>query len=207
MGASARDVRGTFGFPPSGHGGLLWEQPAVAGVDRNGRDEKAAVRAAAEIFDRYGGFIHAVLRFQAGTRFDPEDLFQEFFIVLIRKPVPPDVRVVRSYLYRAIVNYVIDRVEKQASYQRHLKKYAMQSRIFINNRSPKNAFIEEEETSTRVAYLARHLHKREAQAFALRYRDQRSIGEIAERMGVNKRTVSRYLCQGAKKLRGILAVD
>jgi RNA polymerase sigma-70 factor (ECF subfamily) len=183
------------------------EQPAVAGVGRNGKDEKGAVRATAEIFSQHGGFIHAVLRFQAGTRFDSEDLFQEFFLVLIHKPVPPDVRVIRSYLYRAIVNYVIDLVQKQVSCERHLKKYVAQTRIFINNRPSKNAFVEEEERNARVAYLVRHLQKREAQAFALRYRDHRSIGEIAERMGVDKRTVSRYLCQGVKKLRGILAVE
>ena len=58
-----------------------------------------------------------------------------------------------------------------------------------------------------LAYMVRHLREREAQAFMLKYRDNCSIGEIAARMGVERRTVSRYLSEGLKRLQRTLAIE
>jgi RNA polymerase sigma factor (sigma-70 family) len=193
-------------FPRRGHEGCLWEQPVVAGYRRRGRPDGDAVGRAVAIFSEYGDFILAVLRFQVHDRFWQEDLFQEFFLTLIRKPVPADVQNVKSYLYRAIVNHVLDSVRARESYRRAVKKCAKETRIPINNRSAGNALIEEtEQRNATIAHLARHLQEREAQAFVLRYRDNFSIGEIAARMGVNGRTVSRYLSQSLRRLRETLA--
>ena len=189
-------------------GGCFVEQPEVAGVGRNGRNgAKAAVQAAAEIFREHGSFIGATIRFQTGAQFDPDDLFQEFFLALIRKPVPPEVRQIRSYLYRAIVNHIRDRVRQRAGYEQYLKKYATHARILINKRAARNVFSEPEEKDAGLAYWTRHLQDRQAQAFVLRYRDNCSVAEIAAQMGVNRRTVSRYLCQGLKRLRRVLAIE
>ncbi len=178
----------------------------MTGVRREGQCENEAVQAATRIFSEHSSFIHAVIRFRAAGRFDPEDLFQEFFLTLVHKPMPPDIRNIRSFLYRAIFNYVLDRVRKQATYGRNLEKYAEEARISLNNRPSENAFIEEED-KVAVSCLVRHLQEREAQAFVLKYRDNYSIAEIAATMGVNKRTVSRYLSEGLKKLRKTLAIE
>jgi len=171
----------------------------VAGVRRKGRHGKDAVEAATAVFNEYGGFIQAVIRFQTAGKFDPEDLFQEFFLVLVHKPVPPDVRNIKSFLYRAVVNHVLDLVRRRA-------RHGQETRISINNRAARNAFIKEEKGAA-VAYMVRHLQVREAQAFVLKYRDDCSIAEIAATMGVNKRTVSRYLSEGLKKLRKTMAIE
>ncbi len=178
----------------------------MTGVRRKDKGREDAVEAAATVFREYGRFIHAVLRFQAADRFDLDDLFQEFFLTLVHKPMPPDVRNIRSFLYRAIFNYVLDLVRKQATYGRNLEKYAEAARICINNRPSENAFLEEEGKAA-VSCLVRYLQQREAQAFVLKYRDNYSIAEIAATMGVNKRTVSRYLSEGLKKLRKTLAIE
>ncbi len=160
---------------------------------------------AVAIFSEYGDFILAVIRFQTHDRIWQEDLFQEFFLDLIHRPVPAGVRNLKSYLYRAVVNHVLDSVRARESYRRAVKKYVKETRIPINSQSAGNAFIEEtEQRNATIAYLVRHLQEREAQAFVLRYRDNFSIGEIAARMGVNGRTVSRYLSQSLKRLRETL---
>jgi RNA polymerase sigma factor (sigma-70 family) len=179
----------------------------VAEVGGNDRGTREAIAAAARVFEAYGGFIRAVIRFQAGRRLDEGDLFQEFFLVLVHKPVPSHVRNTKSFLYRAIVNYVLDLVRKKASYQQNLQKYAEQIRISINDCPARSAFVDDEGRSAAVAYLTRFLQDREAQAFVLRYRDNCSLAEIATRMGVNKRTVSRYLAESLKKLRRDVALD
>ena len=111
-------------FPLAGAGGCLWEQPVVAGYRRRGRPGADAVRRAVAIFNEYGDFILAVIRFQAHDRSRQEDLFQEFFLALIRRPVPTEVRNIKSYLYRAIVHHILDSVRARDNYRRAVKKYA-----------------------------------------------------------------------------------
>ena len=179
----------------------------MAGGRRNRKCREETVRAAADIVTRHGGFIRGVIRFQNCSRFEEDDLFQEFFLMLIRKPVPPDVRRLRSYLYKAIVHHIVDLIRHQVCYRRNLKKYAEEIRISINNRSAGNAVKQGRQRDAALAYMVRHLREREAQAFMLKYRDDCSIGEIAARMGVERRTVSRYLSEGLKRLQRTRAIE
>lgn len=167
----------------------------------------SAVQRATAVFTEHGEFIRKVLRFQVGKKLDIEDLYQEFYLVLIHKPVPADVRDVRGYLYRAIVHYVIDAARSRAAYSHAVKKYAQETRISVNKQRTRNAFIDEEHRNAAVARLSRHLQKREAQVFTLKFRDGCSILEIATRMGITKRSVSRYLSASLRKLHRRLATE
>ena len=181
-------------------------RPVVTGSQRNEWLGGDAVRAAAEVFNAHDGFIRAVIRFQTHNQTEEDDLFQEFFLALIRKPLPANVQSIKSYLYRAIVNHVLDSVRRRENYRRLMREYVEETGIPINNCPTGNVFIEDaEEKDAVIAYFARYLQEREAQAFVLRYGDNFSIGEIAARMGVNVRTVSRYLSDGLRRLRKILA--
>jgi len=178
----------------------------VVGIGRNGRFGDDRVQRAAEIFRQYGDFIRAIIGFQARYRSEQEDLFQEFFLVMIRKPIPIDVRSIKSYLYRAVVNHILDSVRLRENYHRAVKKYAKETRIPINSHPSGNVLIDDtEDRSSAIAYFARHLQKREAQALVLRYWHNYSIKEIAASMGVDARTVSRYLSESIRKLRETLA--
>lgn len=168
---------------------------------------KEAVRAAAEIFAVYGGFIRAVIRFQAKNQFREDDFYQDFFLSLVRRPIPVEVRNIKSYLYRAIRNDIIDIMRRQVRQQEFFPKYAQEFRISINNRKPTDALIVGEERVATFGYLTRQLRHREAEAFTLRYRDQCSIADIAARMGIDKRSVSRYLTAGMRRLREDLAIE
>ncbi len=165
------------------------------------------VERATAIFVEHGEFIRRIIRFHAGGKLDVEDLYQEFYLVLIRKPVPADVRNVKNYLYRALVHHVINAIRLRDTHAQTLKKYAQETRISINNEEVGNAFIEEEHRDATVAGLARHLQEREAQAFVMKYRDDCSIREIATRMGITRRTVSRYLSESLRKLHRRLAAE
>jgi len=159
------------------------------------------------IFAEYDGFIRTIIRIQAGTKLDPEDLYQEFYLALLRKPIRADVQNMEGYLYRTLVHHVVNAIRFQETYAQNVKKYAKEARILINNQGSGNAFTGEEQKHTAVARLARHLPGREGQAFVLRYRDDCSILEIAARMGVHRRTVSRYLSECVRRLQGRLAAE
>ena len=173
----------------------------------HGEFDQQAVLAAAEIIVEHNGFIRRIIRYQAENEFQEEDLFQEFFLSLVRKPLPPETRNVRSYLYRAITNDVIDVTRRQARWHRYLKKYAEKRQICINKWTPENALALVEEQESVFRHLAGLLRRKEAEAVTLRYRDDCSISEIARRMGINKRSVSRYLAAGLRRLRQAWAID
>jgi RNA polymerase sigma factor (sigma-70 family) len=188
-------------------GGCFWlGQPVVTEVRGNAGPGSDVVEAAAGIFAEYGGFIRAVIGFQTHHKSEEEDLFQAFFLALIRRPMPADVQNIKSYLYQAITNHVRDFVRRRARYCAAVKKYAKEIRIPINNCPAENVLIEDtEEKNAIIVSFARHLQQRQAQAFLLRYRDHFSIREIAVKMGVKGRTVSRYLSDSIRTLRKVLA--
>jgi len=179
----------------------------VAGTSGNTGFEDNAIQAATRILDEYGEFVRAVIRFQAHNKSDEEDLFQEFFLTLICTPVPANVQSMKGYLYRAVVNHIVDSTRVRQNYRRIIKKYVRENGNCVNTRGVRDAFLEDEEQKEAViACCARHMQEREAQAFVLRFRDQCSNEEIAAKMGVNRRTVSRYLSEGLKRLRKTLAL-
>ncbi|MHC4792547.1 MAG: RNA polymerase sigma factor, partial [Planctomycetota bacterium] len=62
------------------------------------------VNHAAKIFSEYGDFIRGVIRYQVGNDAQADDLFQDFFLSLVSRPVPADIQNIKKYLYRAITN-------------------------------------------------------------------------------------------------------
>lgn len=176
-------------------------------VIRFGQDDSKAVNAAATVFREHGAFIRTIIRFQAGSEFQEDELAQQLFLSLVNAPIPEDVENVRSYLYQAIANDVIDLGRRKARQRKHFRKFAEEFRISIHKQAPADALMGEEESNAAFACLTRQLSSREAEAVKLRYQDDRSIPEIARIMGVDRRTVSRYLTAALKQLRRILAIE
>jgi len=165
------------------------------------------VALAFEVFTEYGSFIRAVVRSQVQNEAQADDIFQDFFLSLISKPVPKGVKNIKSYLYRAIINDVVDAVRRAEKYQSRIKKYSEQLNYSINKTDPRNALLdEEEELDNMFALIKGRLPSSESQAIALRYRSHHSIKEVAEKMGVNHRSVSRYISVGLQKVRQFLTL-
>ena len=175
---------------------------------RNGKSDKTeAVAAAAALFDEYGTFIRAVIRFQARNEFQEDDLFQQFFLSLVKHPVPASVDNIKSYLYRAIANDIIDTARRKARRRKHFEKLAQEFRNSIHKRVPSHAISGEAHDDAAFVCLTRQLPRREAEAVTLRYQENRSIAEIAHAMGVDQRTVSHYLAGALRHLRRICAIE
>ncbi len=166
-----------------------------------------AVAAAVRVFSEHGGFIRTVIRMRVRDASRCEDLFQELFLRLVEHPVPADVQNVRGYLYRTILRDVIDLAREREQEERHLKKYAAQSRILVYKSPLRNAISAEAEENSAFACMIGQLRRREAQVMTLRYRDNYSIAEIAAEIGIDRRSVSRYLTSGLRTLRRKLAVE
>ncbi len=159
------------------------------------------VNEAAGILDEYGDFIRKVIFYHVKDRNMAEDLYQEFFLSLVSKPVPPNIHNIKSYLYRAVSNDVIDHIRGTERYRELINKYNENLEQSINKDAPENAIIEKEQLGRMLELVKGRLTPTEAQAITLRYGVNCDIKEIAEKMNVNARTVSRYLSIGLGKLR------
>ena len=167
----------------------------------NGSKCRNNVGPAAEIVAEYGGFIHMVIFSQVKNKARVDDIFQDFFLSLVRKPIPQDVKNIKGYLYRAITNDIIDATRRVNKYSYHIHKYHEYPNHSINKRTPENAFIDVEETNKMFGLIKGRLTNSQYQAMALRYRTHHSIKEVAEKMGVKSTSVSRYISIGLKKIR------
>ena len=65
-----------------------------------------------KVFAEHGDFIHVVIRSQVKNEAQADDIFQDFFLSLVYNPVPKGVKNMKSYLYRAIINDVVDAVRR-----------------------------------------------------------------------------------------------
>jgi RNA polymerase sigma factor (sigma-70 family) len=166
----------------------------------------ANVAQATEIFSKYGKFIFAVIRYQVKNDAQADDLFQDFFLSLVSKPIPKGVQNVKSYLYRAITNDIVDATRRMENYKARMNKYAEYLNYSVNKNSPESALVEKEQTDKMFRLLEGRLRRSEARAITLRYRDSYNIKEVAKKMHVNNRTISRYVSAGLSKIRQLLTL-
>lgn len=164
----------------------------------------SSLTQAAKIFSQHGDFIRAAIRYKISDENLVDDLYQNFFLSLVARPIPQNVRNVKRYLYRAIVNDSYDAVRRVEQYQDRIQRYSKLIGGSIDKASkycPENSLIKKEETEKIFKAVELLLPSSESRAVTMRFMNNNRIGEVAKQMAVNKRSVSRYISIGLKKLR------
>jgi RNA polymerase sigma factor (sigma-70 family) len=159
-----------------------------------------------EVFSQYGDFIRAVIRYKVKNEALAEDIFQDFFLSIVSKPIPPGVNNIRGYLYKAIINDVVDATRRVEQYKARVNKYIKFSNFSVHKNEMENALIEEEETERMFKLIEGWVRRSEARAISLRYRNGCKVKEVAKQMQVEHRTVSKYITSGLGKIRKYLTV-
>jgi RNA polymerase sigma factor (sigma-70 family) len=159
------------------------------------------VGTATEIVSEYSDFIYMVICSQVKNKSRVDDIFQDFFISLVYKPIPRNVKNIKSYLYRAITNDIVDTQRQMDRYREQMQKYRENCDFSINNGLPENALIKEEQMNKMFDLMRGRLTSSQSQAIALRYGTDRTVKEVANEMGVKTTSVSRYICTGLSKIR------
>ena len=112
-----------------------------------------SVDLATRIYKKYGDFIYAIIRYNVNRGSDVDDIFQEFFLSLINRPIPKNIENVKSYIYRAIKNDILDAVQREKSYRMRIFKHAQYHKAGYNNSNPLNIVIKNEQIEKRIAEL------------------------------------------------------
>ncbi len=162
------------------------------------------VEAALDVILKHGVYIRQIIRGLVRDDADVEDLFQDFFLRLAAKPIPPHIRNVRAFLRTLLLREALDAQRRARRYAAHVKKCGGYFRKTINNVDPADAIIEEEQLDALLGAFEHYVQGREYRAVRLRYRESKNNAEIAEIMGVKASSVARYICTGLEKMRKIM---
>ena len=165
------------------------------------------VRLAAEVFDKHSDVIRSTIRFNVKDKSKADDIFQDFFVSLVHKPIPPNIQDIRGYIYKAVTNDIIDVSRRTKGYQDRIQRYAECCKYGIIEGSPQDIVIQAEETAKMFRLIESQLPKREAEVVVQRYGHDLSTAETARKMCVNKRSVSRYLSIALKKMRQFVCIS
>lgn len=161
------------------------------------------VGRAAEVFREYGAEIRAFIELHAQDRSEADDLFQEFFLSMVSARFPTKICSMKHYLYRAIINDMASRARYNKRYQQRLQVYAELRRYKGYQDDPGKMVLQAEHARQVFEKIGKQLPPREAEAVICRYEMDCDISEAAQYMGVQRRSVARYVCSGLKKIREI----
>ncbi len=162
------------------------------------------VELASEIFDKYGNMIWAVIYLNLNDTSYADDIYQNFFLSLVRKPVPTYIQNIKAYLYKAVRHDILDLVKMTKNYRIRIQKYGKYHMSLIKNRKPQDILIEQEEIEKLFELIEKHLSAHENRAVTQRYRYDLNVTEAAKEMNINKRSYSRYLSVALRKTRKYL---
>ena len=164
-----------------------------------------SVEVAARIFLQHGEYIRTVIQQKVRDEAEAEDFVQDFFLSLVSKPPPSYVRNILGYLYRAIMNDIVDSKRRLRVYHTAIREHHTYLVRINRPDDPGSVLADIEETVKFFGAIEERLSSSEAQAVILRYRDDCSTKEAARKMRVKPQTVSSYLSVGLSKLREFLS--
>jgi RNA polymerase sigma factor (sigma-70 family) len=168
------------------------------------QDVQRRVQLARELFIEQGEYIQSIVRYAASKDQYKEDLVQDLFLSFVARPIPDDIVNIRAYLYRVILDKVVD---LRRARTRHQTKIRIYSKINAKQLTPLYQDVEQHDSAQNIlGLIEKHLSKPEIKAIVLRYQNQYEIEDVARVMKINPRSVSRYISVGLKKIRQVLNI-
>ncbi len=165
------------------------------------------VESASRLFAEHGSFIRAVISSKVKDEVRADDIFQDFFLDLVRKPMPKHIENIKSYLYRAITNDVADFMRRRQRYEQLIGRYGRNNNYSINTMGVEDALITEEEINNVLRVIEERLKSCESRAVILRHGKGTSVEEAADIMHIKRASVSRHVSAAMKKICRFLRVE
>jgi RNA polymerase sigma factor (sigma-70 family) len=164
-------------------------------------ETEARVKRAEDIFKTYGHEIRAMISLNVTEQAMADDIFQNLFLAVVLKPIPPHIDRIEAYLYRLITHDIIDETRKADGYYQFVRGYGRHNYRQTIQEPPDDAAIEIESTCRMLQLIERQLTCKEAEAMIHRHVYGSNVSDGAREMNVNSRTFSRYLSRGKRRIR------
>ncbi len=162
------------------------------------------VKQAEDIFETYGDEIRVMISLNVKEQSMADDIFQDLFLSVVHKPIPPHIDRIGAYLYRIIMNDVIDETRKANGYHHFVRGYGHRNNLQTIQEPPDDDVMEVEDVHKMLQLLKRHLPSREAEAAIRRHVYGSNVSDGAKEMNVDNRTFSRYLSRGKRRIRQLI---
>ncbi|MCK4785086.1 MAG: sigma-70 family RNA polymerase sigma factor [Desulfobacteraceae bacterium] len=156
-----------------------------------------------QIYEEDGDFIRKVIQFHLGNSLNGNDVFQGVFLRLLEKPISSEVVNRRSYLYRMVINNIINEIHRVEAYKKRISRYSQVQPSKARVRGPYEKTAQANEFNHIMQIIDNKLPSQIATALKLRYKKDDTNDAIAQAMSVKKETAHRYIRRGLKKLREI----
>lgn len=157
------------------------------------------VRAFHNVFSEYYGQVKQFSYFVLKDMDAAEDVAQEVFIkIWTGRGVLPEVRNFRNYLFQISKNAVIDHIRKESAMVLRNNDFA--GRFFAGDDSFENDFIARE-TQGAIDEIVENMPPKRREVFILNRVQGKSNDEIAELLGLSKKTVENHLHLALKELK------
>lgn len=154
-------------------------------------------RLAEDWYQQFKGSINQALSSRIGRTADIEDLAQEVYLRLLRVPKLSQVQNPKAYLYRVALN-VADEWRQRAA-QRYPHSSDPLEGLVSDEDSESS--LEIEERRNQVVNTLSKLPPMCRTAVILHVKDGLTYDEIAEHMGISRRSVKRQISMGYAELR------
>lgn len=158
-----------------------------------------------EIFTEHGSFIRTVISRNISCTWEGDDIYQNFFVSLVEKPLPKNHANIRGCIHKAILNDITDRHRKSVTYNKHLSWFqeSLKNRKKYNDR-PEIDLIAYEEAHKMLLAMEDKLGKNKTNAIRLRYIKSLPYRKIAKAMNIRDNSAQRYVSIGLRKFREYL---
>jgi RNA polymerase sigma factor (sigma-70 family) len=170
-------------------------------------DSHENVALATLIFTEYESVIRTLIRLHVPGREEQDEVYQNLYLSLVCNPPPQPLNNVPAYLSAVIRSDIIDAVRRRRSLQELVSCYARSGTWDPVERPPEERMAQTEEVRRITDLVADLLPAREATAVIQRYVYGHSTTDVASRMRVKERTVSRYACLGLRRIRAAVGRD
>jgi RNA polymerase sigma factor (sigma-70 family) len=163
-------------------------------------NEIQRVKLATDIFEEHANLIRTTISIHANNKSDIDDIFQNFFLSLVQKPVPTKIKNIRGYLSKAIKNDVLDSTFQTKNLHLRNRKYTQLRACHSELSAPDEIAIHAEDIRQLFELVENQLLPHESEAIIQKFRHGKNTCEAAEAMGIKKRSFSHCLSIGLKKL-------
>ncbi len=82
------------------------------------------MKRAKETIEKHGDFIRSVIRFHNRNEAEAEDVFKDFYMFLVAKPIPEEVQDEKGFLYKIISDMIKYADRRNVSYNTLIRRYA-----------------------------------------------------------------------------------